>query len=128
MAIVNTGQFKPLDWDDLSTYPVSANGVNTVSGSITNSGYITQTMPGNLIDYNFEHDMDYIRASDMPEHELEVMFKKELAHKLAEKMIADGHIVFTKQQHVESHTIRYKAYTWVGNKAFIEQQRKANQR
>jgi hypothetical protein len=56
--------------------------------------------------------------------EMEGRFKKEMAVKLAEKMITDGHIVFTKQDMMAENKIRYKAYTWVGNKDFIEQQRK----
>jgi hypothetical protein len=55
---------------------------------------------------------------------MEAMFKKEMAVKLAEKMIADGHILFTKQDILAENKLRYKAYTWVGNKDFIEQRRK----
>jgi len=50
--------------------------------------------------------------------------KKDMAMKLAQKMMEDGHFVFTKQMDQADNSMRYKAYTWVGNKDFIEQQRK----
>ena len=95
-------------------------------GSITSSGITTYSLPGAMLDYSFEHDMDFLKSSGLPQHEQERIFKKELAQKLVEKMIDDGHIVFTKQNIMEYHKIRFKAYTWVGNKDFIEQQRKNN--
>jgi len=71
-----------------------------------------------------KHDLDYIRASGMSEEDLNNHIKKELAAKLAAKMMEDGHIMFTKQVDHADNSVRYKAYTWVGNKDFIEQQRK----
>jgi transcription initiation factor IIE alpha subunit len=56
--------------------------------------------------------------------DMELAIKKDMAMKLAQKMMDDGHIVFTKQQDMADNSMRYKAYTWVGNKDFIEQQRK----
>ena len=118
MAIIDSG-FKPLDWDSITVKDVNS------LGSIT--GVSTQwnlNLPGQLLDYSFEYDMDYLKASGLPEDEQNRIFKKELATKLVEKMIEDGHIVFTKQSIVGEWKMRYRAYTWVGDKNFIEQQRK----
>lgn len=122
MAISNTSVFKPIDWDKML---ISSDSVysGTVNGIYTSS--ITTSLPGDLLEYTMEYDMDELKASGLPEDQQEAIFKKELAAKLVEKMIAEGHIVFTKQSLMESWKMRFKAYTWVGNKSFIEQQRKA---
>ena len=124
MANYNTtgGPFKPMDWDSVAI------PVDRMTGSI---GAITATsmkydynLPGELLDYTMKYDMDWIRASGMPEVELNLHVKRELAAKLAQQMMDDGHIVFTKQHDLADNSMRFKAYTWVGNKDFIEQQRK----
>jgi hypothetical protein len=71
-----------------------------------------------------KYDLNWILASGMSEDDLHNYLKKELAGKLAEKMMEDGHFSFTKQVDHSDNSVRYKAYTWVGNKDFIEQQRK----
>jgi hypothetical protein len=119
MAIGNTGAFKPLDWDSISI-PVDSFSNGTISAAPIKYDY---SMPGSLVDYTLEHDKDWLMQRGTPD-EMEGRFKKEMAVKLAEKMITDGHIVFTKQDMMAENKIRYKAYTWVGNKDFIEQQRK----
>lgn len=118
----NTSVFKPIDWDkmvikadDLMSHSITGINANTV---------ITASLPGNLLEYTMEYDMDELKMSGLPEDQQEAIFKKELAAKLVEKMIADGHIVFTKQSFMAEWKMRFKAYTWVGNKSFIEQQRK----
>lgn len=111
--------FKPLDWDSISIpydQSHSITGVNTLGTTIS--------LPGELLDFQMKHDLDYIRASGLPEEELNNLLKKEMATKLAQKMMDDGHILFTKQTDLADNSIRYRAYTWVGNKDFIEQQRK----
>ena len=122
MAIVdnNNSVFKPLDWDKMS---IKIPDGQTFSGAIT-ANTIHYNLPGQLLDYSFEYDMDFLRSSGLPEDEQNRIFKKELATKLVEKMIEDGHILFTKQAMMDRHQVRYRAYTWVGNKDFIEQQRK----
>jgi hypothetical protein len=71
-----------------------------------------------------DYDIDALEYSGMKQDELELIFKKQLAEGLVAKMIADGHIVFTKQRDEANRKMRYRSYTWVGNKNFIEQQRK----
>jgi hypothetical protein len=124
MANYNTtgGPFKPMDWDSVAI------PVDTMTGSI---GAITAApikydynLPGELLDYTMKYDMDWIRASGWTEQDLHDHLKKELAAKLATKMMEDGHIEFTKQTDLADNSVRFKAYTWVGDKAFIEQQRK----
>ena len=119
MAIIdnNNSVFKPLDWDSLTIQD---------TGTIITANNLqwNHNLPGQLLDYSFEYDMDFLRSSGLPEDEQNRIFKKELATKLVEKMIEDGHIVFTKQAMMERHQVRYRAYTWVGNNDFIEQQRK----
>ena len=123
MANYNTtGTFKPMDWDSVAI------SVDTMTGSI---GAITAApikydynLPGELLDYTMKYDMDWIRASGWTEQDLHDHLKKELAAKLAQQMMEDGHIEFTKQTDLADNSVRFKAYTWVGNKAFIEQQRK----
>lgn len=124
MATIKSGTFTPIDWDKITSVP--SHSITGINASAITANTITYNMPGSLLDYNMEYDMDWLAAAQMPQHEMELMFKKELAQKLAEKMIADGHIVFTKQNFNERHVVRFKAYTWVGNKEFIEQQRKNN--
>jgi hypothetical protein len=116
------GFFKPLDWRNDISIPVNS----IAGGNITSvdASSITQVWPGNLVVYTVEHDKSWLMASGRDIHDMEAMFKKEMAVKLAEKMIADGHIVFTKQDIMAENKFRYKAYTWVGNKDFIEQRRK----
>lgn len=116
----DASSWKPLDWSKIS---VPADGLS--SGTITASQIqYTGSLPGELLDYTMKYDMDWIRASGMPEDELNLLVKKELAAKLAQQMMDDGHIVFTKQHDLADNSMRFKAYTWVGNKDFIEQQRK----
>jgi len=115
------GFFKPLDWKKISV-PIDSISSGTITSAGTFSG--TQVWPGALVDYTMEHDKSWLMASGRDQDEMEAMFKKEMAVKLAEKMIADGHIVFTKQDIMAENKFRYKAYTWVGNKDFIEQRRK----
>ena len=121
MAIVdnNNSVFKPLDWDSITIK--DTNSIGTITGINTQWNL---NLPGELLDHSFEYDMDYLKASGLPEDEQNRIFKKELATKLVEKMIEDGHILFTKQAMMDRHQVRYRAYTWVGNKDFIEQQRK----
>lgn len=121
MAISNTSVFKPIDWDKML---ISSDSVysGTVNGIYTSS--ITTSLPGDLLEYTMEYDMDELKASGLPEDQQEAIFKKELATKLVAKMIDEGHIVFTKQSFMAEWKMRFKAYTWVGNKSFIEQQRK----
>ena len=121
MAISNTSVFKPVDWDKMrisadSIYPGGITGVNASS--------IKTQWPGELLEYTIEYKMDELKMSGLPEDQQEAIFKKELASKLVAKMIDEGHIVFTKQSFMAEWKMRFKAYTWVGNKSFIEQQRK----
>lgn len=123
MAISNTSVFKSVDWDKMvldvdSIYPGTITGINTSSIS-------TLSLPGELLEYNMEYDMDELKMSGLPQDQQNEIFKKELATQLVTKMMADGHIIFTKQAMMERHAIRFKAYTWVGNKSFIEERRKA---
>jgi hypothetical protein len=115
-----TSTFKPLDWDSISI-PVDRIPNTTITAGTINYNY---DLPGELLDFQMKHDLDYIRASGMSEEDLNNHIKKELAAKLAAKMMEDGHIMFTKQADHADNSVRYKAYTWVGNKDFIEQQRK----
>jgi hypothetical protein len=123
MAIYNgpppTNTFKPMDWDSVAI------PVDTMTGSI-GATTITNTfnLPGELLDYTMKYDMDWIRASGWTEQDLHDHLKKELAAKLAQQMMDNGHIAFTKQTDLADNSVRFKAYTWVGNKDFIEQQRK----
>ena len=105
------------DWDSLTIQDTGS----TITGINTQWNL---NLPGALLDYSFEYDMDYLKTSGLPEDEQNRIFKKELATKLVEKMIDDGHILFTKQAMMERHAVRFRAYTWVGNNDFIEQQRK----
>ena len=114
-----TSTFKPLDWDSVAI-PVDRMTGSIGATTITN----TFNLPGELVDYTMMYDMDWIRASGWTEQDLHDHLKKELAAKLATKMMEDGHIAFTKQTDLADNSIRFKAYTWVGNKDFIEQQRK----
>ena len=123
MANYNTtgGPFKPMDWDSIAI------PVDTMTGSIganTFTGTLQYNLPGELLDYTMKYDMDWIRASGWSEQDLHDHLKKELAAKLAQQMMDNGHIEFTKQTDPATNSVRFKAYTWVGNKDFIEQQRK----
>ena len=118
----STSVFKPVDWDkmvikadDLMSHSIT--GINTSSIS-------TISLPGELLEYTIEYNLDELKMSGLPEDQQEAIFKKELASKLVAKMIDEGHIVFTKQSFMAEWKMRFKAYTWVGNKSFIEQQRK----
>jgi hypothetical protein len=115
----STSTFKPTNWDRIAV-PVDSIG-GTITASTINYNY---DLPGELLDFQMKHNLDYIRASGMSEEDLNIHIKKELATKLAAKMMEDGHIMFTKQVDHADNSVRYKAYTWVGNKDFIEQQRK----
>lgn len=122
MAISNTSVFKPVDWDKMV---IKADDLMSHSiTSIDTSSIIRATLPGELLEYTIEYNMDELKASGLPEDQQEAIFKKELAAKLVAKMMEDGHIVFTKQSFMAEWKMRFKAYTWVGNKSFIEQQRK----
>jgi hypothetical protein len=116
----NTGTFKPLDWDSIAI-PVNSIPNSTITAGTIKNNY---DLPGELLDYTMKYDLDWILASGMSEGDLQNYLKKELAGKLAEKMMEDGHFSFTKQMDHADNSVRYKAYTWVGNKDFIEQQRK----
>jgi hypothetical protein len=115
----NTSTFKPTNWDRIAI-PVDSIG-GTISASTINYNY---DLPGALLDYTIKYDLDWILASGMSQEDLHNRLKKELATELAAKMMEDGHIMFTKQLDHADNSVRYKAYTWVGNNDFIEQQRK----
>lgn len=123
MVIIDN-QFTPLDWSKI-TIKDSDRGLSSITGVNTQWNL---NLPGALLDYSFEYDMDSLKTSGLPEDEQNRIFKKELATKLVEKMIEDGHILFTKQALMERHAVRFRAYTWVGNNDFIEQQRKNKSR
>jgi hypothetical protein len=114
--------FKPIDWDKIAV-PIDSISGGTITG-VNTAGTISYNLPGELLDFQMKYDIDYIEASGLPEEELNNLLKKEMATKLAQKMMDDGHILFTKQADFADNSIRYRAYTWVGNKDFIEQQRK----
>jgi hypothetical protein len=126
MAIYNgppttgTTTFKPLDWDSIAI------PVNSIPNSTITAGTIKYNydLPGELLDYTIKHDLDYLMGSGSSPDDMELAIKKDMAMKLAQKMMEDGHFVFTKQMDQADNSMRYKAYTWVGNKDFIEQQRK----
>ncbi|NBO69861.1 hypothetical protein EBV26_05155 [bacterium] len=122
MAIIdnNNSNFRPLDWDSLR---IPYDPSNTITG-INTAGTISYNLPGELLQYSMDYDIDAMNGSGLPQDEMETMFKKQLSEELAKKMVADGHIVFTKQYHEETRKMRYRSYAWVGNKDFIEQQRK----
>lgn len=126
MAISNTSVFKPVDWDKM-TIKVDDLMAHTITG-INTSSITRATLPGELLEYTIEYNMDELKMSGLPEDQQEAIFKKELAAKLVEKMMNDGHIVFTKQSFMAEWKMRFKAYTWVGNKSFIEDRRKENAR
>ena len=109
----NTGTFKPTDWYSIPNSTITA-------GTIKNN----YDLPGELLDYTIKHDLDYLMGSGSSPDDMELAIKKDMAMKLAQKMMEDGHFVFTKQMDHADNSMRYKAYTWVGNKDFIEQQRK----
>jgi len=115
----------PLDWNKISI-PVDSLSNGTISAAPIKYDY---NLPGELLDLTVKHDLDYLRvASGSAPHHLELAIKKDMAAKLAQQMMDDGHIVFTKQMDHADDSVRYKAYTWVGTKDFIEQQRKAKSR
>jgi hypothetical protein len=112
--------WKPLDWNDISI-PVNSLSSGTISAAPIKYDY---NLPGELLDLTLKHDLNYLMSSGSSPHDMELAIKKDMAMKLAQKMMDDGHIVFTKQQDMADNSMRFKAYTWVGNKDFIEQQRK----
>ena len=112
--------WKATDWSNISI-PVDSLSSGTITAT-TNT--FSGNLPGELLDLTLKHDLNYLMSSGSSPHVMELAIKKEMAMKLAEKMMDDGHIVFTKQQDLANNSMRYKAYTWVGNKDFIEQQRK----
>lgn len=136
---VASNTWKPNDWDSASL-PSGGGGVSPgktthwgnisipvdslSGGTITATTNITGSLPGELLDLTLKHDLNYLMSSGSSPHVMELAIKKEMAMKLAEKMMDDGHIIFTKQTDMADNSMRYKAYTWVGNKDFIEQQRK----
>jgi hypothetical protein len=124
-----TSTFKPTNWDIAKVgYRRIAVPVDNIGGTITASTInYNYDLPGQLLDYTMKYDLDWILASGMSGVDLHNYLKKELAGKLAEKMMEDGHFSFTKQVDHADNSVRYKAYTWVGNKDFIEQQRKNKQ-
>lgn len=115
-----TSTFKPMDWDSIAI------PVNSISdGSITaNAIKYDYNLPGALLNYTMKYEHDSIHASGLPADQLHDIIKKEMAVKLAQQMMDDGHVVFTKQSDPIDNSIRFRAHTWVGNKDFIEQQRK----
>jgi hypothetical protein len=113
-------RFKPLDWNKISI-PVDSLSNGTISAAPIKYDY---NLPGELLDLTLKHDLNYLMSSGSSPHDMELAIKKDMAMKLAQKMMDDGHIVFTKQQDMADNSMRFKAYTWVGNKDFIEQQRK----
>jgi hypothetical protein len=117
----NTDTFNPIDWDRIA---VPVDSISGGSITATNTLGTTISLPGELLDYTMKYELDWVLASGMSEEDLHNHLKKELATKLAAKMMEDGHIMFTKQVDHFDNSVRYKAYTWVGNKDFIEQQRK----
>ena len=113
--------FKPVDWNKIAV-PIDSIPNGSITASPIKYDY---NLPGELLDLTVKHDLDYLRvASGSAPHHFELAIKKDMAAKLAQQMMDDGHIVFTKQQDMADNSMRYKAYTWVGNKDFIEQQRK----
>ena len=114
----DASSWKPLDWSKIS---VPVDGRNSITASQIQ---YTGNLPGELLDLTLKHDLNYLMSSGSSPHIMELAIKKEMAMKLAEKMMDDGHIIFTKQTDMADNSMRYKAYTWVGNKDFIEQQRK----
>jgi hypothetical protein len=108
-----------MDWDSIAIPSGSIGG--TISAAPIKYDY---NLSGELLDYTMKYELDWILASGMSEEDLHNHVKKELATKLAAKMMEDGHFSFTKQVDHADNSVRYKAYTWVGNKDFIEQQRK----
>lgn len=121
MATYNTGgPFKPMDWESI-VRPEDRRMTGSIGATTITNAF---NLPGELLDYTMKYDMDWIRASGIPEDELNLLVKRELAAKLAQHMMDNGHIEFTKQTDLADNSIRFKAYTWVGNKDFIEQQRK----
>ena len=116
----NTGTFKPTDWYDISI-PVDSIPNSTITAGTIKNNY---DLPGELLDYTIKHDLNYLMRSRSSPDDMELAIKKDMAMKLAQKMMEDGHFVFTKQMDQADNSMRYKAYTWVGNKDFIEQQRK----
>jgi hypothetical protein len=125
MAIDNTGTLWL--WD-LNSIAIPDNSLS--SGNITAAPIkYDYNLPGELLDLTVKQDhLDYLMGSGSSPDDMELAIKKDMAMKLAQKMMDDGHIVFTKQQDMADNSMRYKAYTWVGNKDFIEQQRKAKSR
>ena len=117
----STGTFKPMDWDRVAIPMDSFPSGGSITAAPIKYDY---NLPGELVDYTMKYDMDWIRASGWTEQDLHDHLKKELAAKLAQQMMDNGHIEFTKQTDLADNSVRYKAYTWVGNKDFIEQQRK----
>ena len=115
------GTFKPINWDRIAVPVDSISG-----GSITgvNTLGTTISLPGELLQYEIDYDIDAMNGSGLAQDEMETMFKKQLAEALAKKMIEEGHIMFTKQRDEANRKMRYRSYTWVGNKDFIEQQRR----
>ena len=120
MAIYNgpppTRPYKPVDWDSVAIPVNSLSGGTITASTNTFSG----NLPGELLDYTIKYDLDWILASGMSEQDLHNYLKKELAEKLAQQMMDNGHIEFTKQTDFATNSVRYKAYTWVGNKAVCQ--------
>jgi hypothetical protein len=117
-------RFKPLDWNKISI-PVDSLSDGSITAAPIKYDY---NLPGELLDLTMKHDLNYLMASRSSPDDMELAIKKDMAMKLAQKMMDDGHIVFTKQMDQADNSMRYKAYTWVGTKDFIEQQRKAKSR
>ena len=88
----NTGTFKPIDWDKIA---IPVNGISGGSITATNTLGTTISLPGELLDYTMKYDLHWIEASGLTEQELHSQLKRELAIKLATKMMEDGHFVFT---------------------------------
>jgi hypothetical protein len=115
------GTFKPLDWSKIAV-PIDSISSGTITG--VNTLGTTISLPGELLQYSIDYDIDAMNGSGLAQDEMETMFKKQLAEALAMKMIEEGHILFTKQRDEANRKMRYRSYTWVGSKDFIEQQRR----
>jgi hypothetical protein len=115
---------EPLDWNKISI-PVNSLSSGSITAAPIKWDYQAwPNLPGELLDLTLKHDLNYLMGPGSSPDDMELAIKKDMAMKLAQKMMDDDHIVFTKQQDMADNSMRYKAYTWVGNKDFIEQQRK----
>jgi hypothetical protein len=85
--------FKPMDWDSIAI-PVNSIPNGSITAGTINYNY---DLPGELLDYTMKYDLHWIEASGLTEQELHSQLKRELAVKLATKMMED-HPSTTQQQ------------------------------